>query len=133
MGGWLFMLALVSRVRNCPEGAHSSAGAPLKVCEPSGQSQEPQWPYTGRVHEVRRPAGVPTAPPFLTPSTPPSPELEAGQRNITGLHHGWDIAHSICVCDPRFLLNRPGSTGSFTRPTGLGGTAGVCVCACVWT
>lgn len=57
--GWgradgLFMLALVSRVRNCPEGVHSSAGARLKVCEPSGQSPEPQWPYTGRVAEVRQ-------------------------------------------------------------------------------
>lgn len=50
----LFMLALVSRVRNCPEGVHSSARARLKVCEPSGQSPEPQWPYTGSVAEVRR-------------------------------------------------------------------------------
>lgn len=45
--GWVFMLALVSRVGNCPEGAHSSPRARLKVCEPSGQSHEPQWPYTG--------------------------------------------------------------------------------------
>lgn len=41
------MLALVSRVGNHPEGAHSSPRARLKVCEPSGQSHEPQWPYTG--------------------------------------------------------------------------------------
>lgn len=49
VGGWgrVFMLALVSRVGNCPEGAHSSPRARLKVCEPSGQSREPQWPYTG--------------------------------------------------------------------------------------
>lgn len=58
-GVWtaLFMLALVSRVRNCPEGAHSSAGARLKVCEPSGQSPEPQWPYTGPVAEIRLASG----------------------------------------------------------------------------
>lgn len=45
--GWVFMLALVSRVGNCPKGAHSSTRARLKVCEPSGQSHRPQQPYTG--------------------------------------------------------------------------------------
>lgn len=40
--GWVFTLALVSRVGNCPKGAHSSPRARLKVCEPSGQSHRPQ-------------------------------------------------------------------------------------------
>lgn len=63
-GSWAWrgvgMDVCVSRVGKRPEGAHSSPRAPLKVCEPSGQSQRPQRTSRGRPGSPQRraPAGV---------------------------------------------------------------------------
>lgn len=86
----LFMLALVSRVRNCPEGVHSSARARLKVCEPSGQSPQPQWPYTGPVAEVRQ-AGRPD------PALPKSHPSRSWRPNMQRLHHTCSNPAWVCV------------------------------------
>lgn len=99
------MLALVSRVRNCPEGVHSTARARLKVCEPSGQSPEPQWPYTGPVAEVRRPGRPDPACSSYSPVNPKAGEpTSSGSITLAASLH-------VFVQGAQLLLRQDGSAG----------------------
>lgn len=99
--GWVFMLALVSRVGNCPEGAHSSPRARLKVCEPSGQSHRPQWPYTGPSMWSDGQSALSHCQLFHSPWRT---ELDTHR-----LHHGPAITSTVCVCVCVPWLLPPGS------------------------
>lgn len=90
--GWVFMLALVSRVGNCPEGAHSSLRARLKVCEPSGQSHELQWPYTGPSMWSDGQSALSHCWLFH------SPGAGGMELDIHRLHYGPAITSTVCVC-----------------------------------